>query len=194
MASTFEYSFDEAILSPTDDEIVRVVFTTPLNEGHFKSFCDERGIVSYLPLRKVSRFKRHVRNGKTYQYQSIVLRPMFPSYVFVKLTPAQRSQIFRSNAVVRILGDQDSDQAKLLGDIRLVRQIEEIAKNEELEFNADVKEGSRFLIETGPWAGVYGWLTKKRKRVLWTVELECVNTLVQATIDPTQIKMTPADN
>ena len=84
-------------------------------------------------------------------------------------------------------------QDKLLDEIRVVRRIEEIAMNEELEFNADVKEGGRFLIESGPWEGVYGWLTKKRKHALWTVELECVNTLVRATIDPTQYKMTPVE-
>ncbi len=191
--ATFEYSFDESILAPEEEEIVRVVFTTPLNEGRFKDYCNERGIANYLPLRKVSRVKRHVRNGKTYQYQSVVLRPMFPSYIFVKLTPGQRSNIFRSNAVVRILGDQEFNQSKLLDEIRIVRRIEEIAMTEELEFNADVKEGGRFLIESGPWAGVYGWLTKKRKRSIWTVELEYVNTLVSATIDPTQYKMTPVE-
>ncbi len=189
----FEYSFDESILAPEGEEIVRVVFTTPLNEGRFRDYCNERGIVNYLPLRKVTSVKRHVRNGRTYQYQSVVLRPMFPSYIFVKLTPAQRSNIFRSNAVVRILGSNEFNQDKLLDEIRIVRRIEEIAMTEELEFNADVKEGGRFLIESGPWEGVYGWLTKKRKRALWTVELECVNTLVRATIDPTQYKMTPVE-
>lgn len=192
--ANLEYSFDESILKPEGEEIVRVIFTMPLNEGRLKDYCNERGVVNYLPLRKVSRVKRHVRNGKTYQYQSVVLRPMFPSYIFVKLTPEQRSMIFRSNSVVRILGSQDFNQAKLLDEIRVIRRIEEIAMNEELEFNVDVKEGGRFLIESGPWAGVYGWLTKKRKHALWTVELECVNSLVRATIDPTQYKMTPAEN
>ena len=64
---------------------------------------------------------------------------------------------------------------------------------EEVEFNARIKEGGRFLIESGPWQGVYGWLKKKRKRYLWTVEIECVNSLIQAAIDPSQYKMTPVD-
>ena len=113
--ASFEYSFDENILSPTGEEIVRVLFTTPLNEGRIRDYCNERGIVNYLPLRKVSRVKRHVRNGKTYQYQSVVLRPMFPSYIFVKLLPAQRSNIFRLNAVVRILGDQEFNPGQAAG-------------------------------------------------------------------------------
>ena len=171
-----------------------VVFTRPLNEGAFHDYCTKNGIVSYLPLRKVMRIMRRNYKNKAYQYQRILLRPMFPSYVFVKMQPEQRTQIFRSNAVVRILGDHDFDQEKLLGEIRLVHQIETIAMTEELEYGAGIKEGSKFLIESGSWAGVYGWLKKKRKRSLWTVEIECVNSLVQATIDPTQVKMSPVDN
>ena len=187
----FEYSFDESILTPKDDEIVRVVFTKPLNEGRLREFCLENGIVSYLPLKRTFRIMRRGYKSKSYEYQAVVLRPMFPSYIFLKMKPEERSRIFRSNSVVRILGEDDAVQARLLGEIRLVRQIEEIAKTEELEFNPGIKEGGRFLIESGVWQGVYGWLKKKNKRSLWTVEIECVNSLVRATIDPTQYKMTP---
>ncbi len=190
---SFEYNFDESILAPEDGEIVRVVYTRPLCEGGFHDFCTENGIASYLPLRKTIRILRRNYKDKSYQYQRVVLRPMFPCYIFVKMQPDQRSLVFRSNAAVRILGDQEYDQEKLLGELRLVHQIETIAMTEELEFGAGIKEGGRFLIETGPWAGVYGWLKKKRKRSLWTVEIECVNTLVQATIDPSQVKLSPVE-
>ncbi len=192
--SSLEYSFDESILAPEGDEIVRAVFTRPLNEGNLREFCEKKGIVSYLPLKKVNRVMRRTYKGKSYQYQNVVLRPMFSSYVFVKMKPDQRADIYHSNAIVRVLGDDvRENQGKLLDEIRLIRQIETIAMTEELEFNTDVKEGDRFLIESGPWQGVYGWLKKKRKRFLWTVEIECVNSLVQATIDPSQYKMSPVE-
>ncbi|MBR0457908.1 MAG: hypothetical protein IJJ26_01605 [Victivallales bacterium] len=190
---TLAYHFDEAILAPREDEIVRVVYTRPLNEGALFDYCRSHGIVSYLPLKKELRLLHRDYKDRHYQYQSVVLRPMFPSYVFVKMQPDQRSQIFRSNAIVRVLGTQDFDQDNLLREIRLVRKIETISMTQELEFNAQVKEGDKFLIESGPWQGVYGWLKKKEKRSLWTVEIECVNTLVQATIDPSQYKMTPVE-
>ena len=192
--SSFEYSFDEAILAPEGDEIVRAVFTRPLNEGNLREYCERKGIVSYLPLKKVNRVMRRAYKSKSYHYQNIVLRPMFPNYVFMKMKPEQRVEAFHSNAIIRILGDDvRENQEKLLNEIRLVHQIETIAMTEELEFNSGVKEGDRFLIESGPWQGVYGWLKKKRKRCIWTVEIECVNSLVQATIDPSLYKMTPVD-
>ena len=189
---SFEYSFDEAILEPSAGEIVRVVFTTPLNEGHFQEYCKEHGIVCYLPLRKTIKLKRVRRGERSYQYQSEVLKPMFPNYVFVKLNPEQRSEVFRSKVVLRILGDTEDYSERLLDEIRLVHQLEELGKTVELEFNSGIKEGSKFLIENGPWQGVYGWLKKKRNRFLWTVEIECVGSIVQATIDPSKYKMSPA--
>ena len=191
--SSFEYSFGESILAPEGDEIVRTVFTRPLNEGFLREFCERNGIVSYLPLKKVCRIMRRSYKNKSYQYKRLVLRPMFPSYLFVKMRPDQRAKVFQSNAIVRILGEEVRDLDKLLNEIRLVRQIETIAMTEELEFNPEVREGDRFLIESGPWQGVYGWLKKKRKRCLWTVEIECVNSLVQASIDPSLYKMTPVE-
>ena len=133
---------------------------------------------------------RQKHGSKSYQYPKEVLRPMFPNYAFVKLSQTQRSELFKSNAVIRVLAETETLQDRLLDDIRLVRKIETIAMSEELVFNADIKEGDRFLIESGAWEGVYGWLKKKRNRTVWTVEIECLNALIQATIDPTQYKMT----
>ena len=116
---------------------------------------------------------------------------MFPNYIFVKMHPDQRAEVFHSNAIVRIIGEQEINQQKLLNEIRLVRKIENIAMNEELEFNPMVKEGRKFLIDSGPWQGIYGWLKKKQTRFLWTVEIECVNTLVRASINPSLYKMIP---
>ena len=188
----FEFNFDERIYAPDEHEIVRCVYTRPNQESRLYEFCKTNGIVCYLPLRKVWRVTTRRHGDKSYQYPSMVIRPMFPSYIFVRLSPEQRTPLYNSQAIVRILQEPHETQDKLLDEIRLVHQIETIAQNEELEFNAEIKEGSKFLIESGPWQGVSGWLKKKKNRFLWTVEIECVNSIVQATIDPSKYKMSPA--
>ena len=190
----FELYFDERIFAPDEHEIVRCVYTRPNQESRLYEFCRSHGIICYLPLKKVWRVATQRHGGKSYQYSKVVLRPMFPNYMFVKLNPEQRTPLYQSMAIVRILQDNTMTEEKLLDEIRIVRQIEGIAMNEEVEFNAKIKEGSKFLIESGPWQGIYGWLKKKRKRTLWTVEIECVNSLVQATIDPSLYKMSPVEN
>ena len=60
---------------------------------------------------------------------------------------------------------------------------------QELEFNVGIAEGDRFVIESGAWAGVTGWLRKKDNFYVWTVEIEFVNQFVRAQIDPSKYKM-----
>ena len=189
----YEFYFNDAIYEIAEQEIVRVVYTRPNQESRLYEFCRTHGIVCYLPLRKVWKPMAQRHGGKTYRYPKVVLRPMFPNYMFVKLQPDQRTSLYNSKAIVRILRESEQNQDKLLDDIRVVHQIETIAQNEEIEFNADIKEGDHFLIESGPWQGITGWLRKKARRALWTVEIECVSTLVQATIDPTLYKMSRLD-
>ncbi len=188
----YGFNFNEGICQPADDEIVRVVYTHPNREGRLYDYCQAHGIVCYLPLKRVWKPMAQSHGGKVYQYPKEVLRPMFPNYMFVRMAAEQRTLLFSSNAVIRILRDTEQNQTRLLNEIHIVHQIETIAMTEEVSFNAEVQEGSRFLVESGPWQGIYGWLKKKKKTFVWQVELECVNTIVQATIDPSKCKMTPA--
>ena len=114
---------------------------------------------------------------------------MFASYLFARMTSKQREAIFQSKSITHIL--QVHDQERFLDELRVVRKLEEIAQTEELEFNCELKEGDKFLIESGPWQGIYGYLTKKEKRFQWIVEIESIGGLVRATIDPSKYKMTP---
>ncbi len=72
-----------------------------------------------------------------------------------------------------------------------MRAFETTGLEKEIEFNVDIKEGDRFTIETGVWEGVSGWLKKKEKKFLWTVELEFVNQIVRTEINPAEYKMHP---
>jgi hypothetical protein len=190
----FEFNFDARICTPGEREAVRCVYTRPNQEIRLYEYCKTHGIVCYLPLKKVWKVLTRRYGDKSYQYPNEVIRPMFPNYMFVMLTPEQRTPLYNTLAIVRILYDTEQNQQKLLDEIRLVHQIETIAIDEKIDFNAEIKEGKKFLIESGPWQGIYGWLKKKQKRFLWTVEIECVNSMVQATIDPSQYKMTPVEN
>ena len=181
--------FDERILSPEEDEMVVPVYTQPLHEVRFKDFCDANGLVNYLPLKRTFKIHNVTSKGKSYTYKKVVLRPLFASYVFVKLKKKEQNLLFSSKSIIRILNV--ADLKDFLDSVRTVRAVELAGFEGELEFNVDVKEGERFLIESGNWQGVCGWLVKKEKKYLWTVEIEFLHELVRATIDPSQYKMSP---
>ena len=181
--------FDERLLEPSVHEKVLPVYTMPLNEFRVKEYCFKNGIVCYLPLRKVWKVNAYMSHGKPYKNSRVVLRPMFPSYVFVKVSQEQQSLLWSSKTVLRFLETTRLD--RLLEDIRAVRACETTGLEKEIEFNVDIKEGDRFSIETGVWEGVSGWLMKKEKKFLWTVELEFVNQIVRTEINPAEYKMHP---
>jgi len=185
-----ELSYDERILLSEEGEIVVPVYTQPLHEFRFKEFCDANGLINYLPLKRTFKVHNVVRKGKAYNYRKVVMRPLFASYVFVRLPKKEQSFLFSSKSVIRIL--DVCDQKGFLDSVRTVRAVELAGLESELEFNVDIKEGERFLIESGNWQGVCGWLVKKEKRYLWTVEIEFLHELVRATIDPSQYKMSRA--
>ena len=181
------FHFDERILTPGEDEIVRPVHTMPLHEGRLFDYCRDHGIVCYLPLRRDWRVLHRTYKNREYNYPREVLVPMFHSYLFAKMNSRQREEIFQSKSITRIL--QVHDQGSFLNELQVVRKLEQIAQTEELEFNCDIKEGDKFLIESGPWQGIYGYLTKKEKRFQWIVEIESIGGLVRATLDPAKYKM-----
>ena len=181
--------FDERLLEPSSQEKVFPVYTMPLNEFRLKEYCAKNGICCYLPLRKVWKVNSYMSHGKPYKNSRVVLRPMFPSYVFVKVSQEQQSLLWSSKTVLRFLETTRPD--RLLEDIRAVRACETTGLEKEIEFNVDIKEGDRFTIETGVWEGVSGWLKKKEKKFLWTVELEFVNQIVRTEINPAEYKMHP---
>ena len=184
--------FDESILTLSDTEVIRPVKTMPLHEFKFRDYCQENGIVSYLPLRKVWQVRNQTSSkGKTYSYSKEVLRPMFTGYVFVK-TPLERLRsLFETKLITKIIHVVDLDA--FMAEVRTVRQVELVGFKQELEFNTDIAVGDRFQIQNGVWEGVTGWLTCRDKKFKWTVQIEFVNQTITTTINPSKFKMIKLD-
>ncbi len=184
--------FDESILEPVGDEVVRAVCSRPNKEAVFEKYCKENGIVCYLPVRRAVKVHNIVQKGVPYSYSKEVLRPLFTSYVFVKISEAGLSSLHRSNAIVRILPLLYSQQ-QFLNEIRVVRACETVGFQQELEVHEDVLVGKPFLITSGIWEGVRGELVEKDNVCKWTVRIEFCHQFVTTTINPTQFKMIPLD-
>ena len=184
--------FDESILTISGTEVVRPVKTTPLHEFKFRDYCQENGLVSYLPLRRVWRVRNQTSTkGKTYSYSKEVLRPMFTGYVFVKIPLERLRGLFETKLVTKILHVADLDA--FMEEVKTVRKVELVGFKQELEFNADIAVGDRFQIQSGVWEGVTGLLTSRDKKFKWTVQIEFVNQTVTTTINPSKFKMIKLD-
>ena len=179
--------FDESILQLTGMEVVRPCQTTPNHEFQFQDYCQEKGIVSYLPLRKAWKIHNLNTHGKSYNYSKEVLRPMFASYVFVKMPLEELRSLFETKMIVKIL--PVSDLQGFIQEVRTVRRAELVGFKQELEFHEGLAVGDRFMIQNGVWEGVTGWLTCRDKKFKWTVQIEFVNQTITTTINPSKFKM-----
>ena len=184
--------FDESILTPIGDEVVRAVCTKPNKEAAFEQYCKETGIVCYLPRRRAVKVHNFTQKGIAYNYTHEVLRPMFTSYVFVKISELGLHTLHRSNAIVRILPLQYGQQ-QFLDEIKVVRTCETVGFQQELEVHKEVLVGKPFLITSGVWEGVRGELVEKDDVCKWTVKIEFCSQYVTTIINPTQFKMIPLD-
>ena len=184
--------FDGSILQPGDGEAVVPVYTLPLNEFKFKQFCIDNGLVCYLPVKRNWKIHNVVSKGRPYSYKKQIYSPLFPSYVFVKSSSKALGNLFASKVIHRIL--PVADQAHFLNELRTVRAVELVGFSQKLEFHCDIKEGDRFIMLSGPWEGVSGWLVERNRQFKWTVEIEFLNELVRATIDPSLCKMERLDS
>ena len=181
-------AFDESILEPEGEEVVRAVFTMPLQEFKFGEYCRKQGLATYIPVRRAWKIHNVSRNGRSYSYSKEVLRPLFASYVFVKVALSEMGGLYSSNMINRIL--PVNDLRRFIDEIRVVRKVEVLGFSQELELNSEIAVGEHFTIQSGIWEGVNGWLSRKDGVFKWTVQIEIANQYVTTTIDPTQFKMT----
>ncbi len=183
-------AFNDAILNPIGDEVVRAVRTMPNQEFILERYCRSKGIVIYLPLRRAIKVHNITQKGKQYSYSTEVLRPLFTSYSFVKMRELYLRKLHDSKVVAQILPLQYT-MAQFLDEIRLVRTCETIGFQQELEVHKEIHDGDPFLIASGIWEGVRGELSHKDGVDKWTVLIEFCGQYVTTLINPTQFKMIP---
>ena len=183
--------FNEAILNPADGEIVCAVRTMPLHEFKLDEHCRTLGLVTYLPVRRCFKIHNFTQKGRLYTYSREVLRPLFPSYLFVKTDLQTLRGLYETRMLQRYL--PPVDQARFLDELRVVRKCELVGFEQELEIHEDIREGGKFLITSGIWEGVEGVLERKDDVCKWTVEIEFCQQFITTTIDPSLFKMKPLD-
>ena len=66
--------------------------------------------------------------------------PMFPGYIFVNVTPERRAELRCSRSVIRILELSESEEEVLIGELNLIRELETISEDEELEEELEKSE------------------------------------------------------
>lgn len=169
------------------------IYTQPLHEFRLQQYFNERGIPNYLPV--IPKIKiQNVNSGKTvYKYEKVIAKPMFSSYIFAALTPEQKIASWRSKSVIRYFDVPFEQQKEFIDELHGVKMMETLGQKNALEFGSEFQVGDRFVIETPPFQGVYGYLEKKKKKFIWIIRIECMGSFIATEIDPSIYQMKKVD-
>jgi transcription antitermination factor NusG len=138
--------------------------------------CAALEIPYFLPLRKSIR--RH--NGRNYTFDV----PLFSGYLFCAVTQEQRRRLLNTRNLAQTIAVPD--QESLLEDLR---QIENAIRCEaDLEPFPFLKRGARVRIADGPFQGIEGIVSERRKKFRVILNVRMLHQAVALEVDGGAIK------
>ena len=128
------------------------VYTTPRHEKHVSEILADRQIETFLPL---YRSTRHWQKSRP-----VVLDlPLFPAYVFVRITRHARGAVLGTPGVLSIVGS--SKESWPLPDLE-IEALRSGLLERKIEPHPYLVVGERVRIKAGMMAGVEGVLVRKK--------------------------------
>ncbi len=158
-----------------------VVRTKPRCEKKLNEFCKNRGIVSYLPLR------RSVRRYRNRKVEFMV--PIFSGYVFCHVPIAQYSTVNECRHTAHILRPDSDMEDQLIEELRGIRIFEAAMKEGEITVRPEIEVGRRVNIKSGPLSGLTGIVTRWKGKVRLAVNVEMVGQSVSIEVDAAEVEL-----
>ena len=141
------------------------LYTMPQSEQSVRRMLDMRQIESFLPTYEVQRVWKNRQRVKTQ-------KPLFPSYVFVRINSELRSPVLSAPGALRILGNGHAPLPIPDRQIEFLRS-EGIAGR--IEPYVDLVIGKKVRIRSGPMEGLEGTLVEKRSSLRFILSVAMIN-------------------
>ncbi len=154
------------------------LYTRPRSEKKVEQELTRRGLRSYLPLRSQIRFWSD-RKKK-------VKEPLFPSYVFVWVSPKERLNSLQTPGVVRMVGFDGTPAAIPESQIEAVRLI--VQNDVPVQEHTYVPNGTLVEVASGVLKGVRGFVMEQRKQNNVVVSIKALKHSVAVTIPTSSLR------
>jgi transcription antitermination factor NusG len=153
-------------------------YTTPRHEKHISHLLQERKIESFLPL------YRTLRQWKKRAPVMLEL-PLFPCYLFVRISRAARGAVLGLPGVVSIVGSSKEPWPLPQPEIEALRLSAELGKAEPHPY---LRVGERVRMKAGSMAGVEGMLLRKKNEFRFVLTLEAIMRSVAIEVDANDLE------
>jgi transcription antitermination factor NusG len=154
------------------------VYTYSHHERRVRDQLQNKGVEHFAP------FYSEIRNGKNGRARLEL--PLFPGYVFVKVSRAERVRVLESTSVVCIVGTTYGPACIPACEIERLRAILEL---HEAEPYAYFHEGDRARIRNGPFSGTVGFLIRKKRADRFVLSVETIMRSIAIEIDSADIEV-----
>ncbi len=140
-----------------------VIYTYPCFEKKIESSLLKKNITCFLPL------KRNIRQWS--DRKKVVHSPLFPNYLFVHTTPAQRFDLLSIYGVSKFITFNGKPVFVSDNEINTIRKI----SNSELIIERFVEKGDIVQIVDGPFTGLEGVVFERKGKTRIGVKIESIN-------------------
>jgi transcription antitermination factor NusG len=153
-----------------------VAHTRPRCEKKLVAYCGRQAIAATLPCYDSA----HKYRGKT----AVFRKPLFPSYVFLRLEPFRKPSVAQNEHVANLLDvfDQETFEQQL-GNI-----LAALEANVGVRLAPAIGEGSRVRIKSGPLQGVEGWVEQRYGLSTVLLRLDFINQAAAVQLEADQLE------
>ena len=153
------------------------VYTRPRWEKKVDQLLKEKGTESYCPLNKVRR--------KWSDRMKVVEEPLFKSYVFVKISEADRTQVRMTPGIINFVYWEGKPAVIKEKEIATIRRFLDEYENVEVQ-PMDIKVDQRVKITTGPLMEQEGKVLALRHKTV-KVAIDSLGYILVAYIDRSKL-------
>ncbi len=158
------------------------VYTYPRHEKVVAEQLAYKAVESFLPTFATrSQWKDRRVN---------IVRPLFPGYVFTRITLGERLKVVSMPNVIRILSHNGMPAAIPDQEIETVRLC--VAAGAELSPHAFLEVGERVRVRSGTFEGVEGVVINRRNKCKVIISIGLIQQAVALEIDFDQLERVPA--
>jgi transcription antitermination factor NusG len=140
-------------------------FTLPQNEKSVLKQLDIRSVESFLPTYET------IRIWKNRQRKMVTL-PLFPTYLFVRISRAERGQVLRCPGVLHIVGNTKEPIPVPDAEVEFLRS--NVCRRKVEPFR-ELVIGERVRIKSGVMQGLEGTLVRRSSSLRFVLTIQMIN-------------------
>jgi transcription antitermination factor NusG len=154
-------------------------YTLPRHEKAVAEQLGLRQVETYLPL--------YLSARRWAERRALVQMPLFPGYVFVRMSAGARIRVLEHPSVLRLVTFNGRPAPLPHGEIERLRVALELGKAEPFPY---LIPGKRVRVRSGPLAGLEGTILRRKGRMRLVICVEAIQRSIIFDLDVTDLEST----